>query len=86
MALFSKELGIDYAKIPAVDFTKKSVVGIAADGNRGFYGLSAKEVTLDGGTIMVTLVGMPGKIAARPVIMLVVPKQETLVADWYFVK
>jgi Mg-chelatase subunit ChlD len=82
----AKELGIDYAKIPAVDFTKKSVVGIAADGNRGFYGLSAKEVTLDGGTIMVTLVGMPGKIAARPVIMLVVPKQETLVADWYFVK
>ncbi len=82
----AKELGIDYAKIPAVDFTKKSVIGIAADGNRGFYGLAAKEVTLDGGTISVTLVGMPGKIAARPVIILVVPKQETLVADWYFVK
>jgi hypothetical protein len=82
----AKELGIDYAKIPAVDFTKKSVIGIAADGNRGFYGLTAKEVTLDSETVTVTLVGMPGKIAARPVIMLVVPKQKTLVADWYFVR
>jgi uncharacterized protein YegL len=82
----AKELGIDYAKIPAVDFKNKSVIGIAADGNRGFYGLTAKEVTLDNDTITVTLVGMPGKIAARPVIMLVVPKQKTLVADWYFVK
>jgi Mg-chelatase subunit ChlD len=80
------DLGIDYAKIPAVDFKKKSVIGIAADGNRGFYGLTVKEVTLDGETITVTLAGMPGKIAARPVIMLVVPVQKTLVADWYFVK
>jgi len=81
-----KELGIDYAKIPAVDFSKKSVIGFAADGNRGFYGLNVKEVTLDNDTITVMLVGMPGKIAARPVIMLLVPKQKTLVADWYFVK
>ncbi len=81
-----KDLGIDYAKIPAVDFKKKSVIGIAADGNRGFYGLTVKEVTLDGETITVTVVGMPGKIAARPVIMLIVPVQKTLVADWYFVK
>jgi hypothetical protein len=43
-------------------------------------------VTLDGGAVSVTLAGMPGKIAARPVIILVVPRQETLVADWYFVK
>jgi Mg-chelatase subunit ChlD len=82
----AKELGIDYAKIPAVDFKKKSVIGIAADGNRGLYGLTVKSVTLDGGTISATLAGMPGKIAARPLIMLVVPKLETLVADWYFVK
>jgi hypothetical protein len=80
------ELGIDYAKIGAVDFKKKSVIGIAADGNRGFAGLTAKEVTLDKDTITVALIGMPGKIAARPVIMLAVPKRDTLVADWYFVK
>lgn len=82
----AKEFGIDYAKIPAVDFTKNSVVGIAADGNRGLYGLAVKDVTLDGGTVSVTLIGMPGKIAARPVIILVIPRQETLVADWYFAK
>ncbi len=82
----ANELGIDYAKLGHVDFKKKSVIGIAADGNRGFAGLTAKDVRLDKDTITVTLVGMPGKIAARPVIILVVPRQETLVADWYFVK
>jgi uncharacterized protein YegL len=82
----AKELGIDYAKLGPVDFKKKSVIGIAADGNRGFAGLTAKDVTLDKDTITVTLIGSPGKIAARPVIMLLVPKQKTLVADWYFVK
>jgi len=81
-----KELGIDFAAIGAVDFSKKSVIGIAADGKRGFYGLTVKGVTLDGGTISVTLIGLPGKIAARPVIILVVPVQETLLADWYFVE
>jgi uncharacterized protein YegL len=80
------ELGFDYAKLAAVDFKKKSVIGIAADGNRGFAVLTEKEVTLDKDTITVTLIGIPGKIAARPVIILVVPRQETLVADWYFVK
>ncbi len=82
----AEELGIDYKKLPAVDFKKKSIIGIAASGNRGFAGLAAKDVTLDDGTISVTLAGMPGKIAARPVIILVVPRQETLVAEWYFVE
>jgi uncharacterized protein YegL len=80
----SSELGIDYAKLPAVDFAKKAVIGIAADGNRGLAILNIKEVALDGKTVSVTVTGVPGKIAARPVIMLVIPKQETLVADWYF--
>jgi hypothetical protein len=80
------ELGIDYAKLGSVDFKKESIIGFVSSGNRGFAVLTVKDVRLDGGTILVTLVGTPGKIAARPVIMLVVPKQETLVADWYFTK
>ncbi len=80
------ELKISGPKLGTIDFTKKSVIAFAADGNRGLAVLSVAGVTLDSEAVSVALTGVPGKIFASPVVLVAVPKQKTLVAEWHLVK